>query len=88
MNKRSAFFGVALTAVLAVATPATAGQWVVVDVEIIRRTDVVPCIAIKGEVVETGTTAFLEKLQEAMHVTAIFRESGCGIARVTITPVH
>ena len=81
-------FALALAAVLAVATPATAGQLVLVDVEVSER-GISQCpITFKPTIVDTGTQDFRDLLQAALFVAATIRESGCGIARVSVTPVH
>ena len=88
MKKRSAFFAVALAAVLAVGTPATAGQLVAVTVDIVKSNPDGLCDPrFGGRKAETGTQEFRDVLRAAMEFAADFRDRGCGIARISVTPI-
>lgn len=89
MKKRSAFFAVALAAVLAVGTPATAVQEVVVGVRIVKSN--INCALVPpldGKPVKVGTAEFRAEFRAALEFTAsLFRELDCGVALVTVTPL-
>lgn len=78
MKKRSVFFAVALAAVLAVATPATAVQEVVVGVVHAGRGLSTCPVAFIEVQVKLGTAEFQQALQAAVPFIASSRENhGC-----------
>ncbi len=87
MNRHGTFLAIALAALLAVAT-ATAGQLVVVSVEVVKSNREGGCIPFSpSEVVETGTTNFRIQLQRAFEYTRDFGQRECGTARVKIISI-
>lgn len=77
MKKRSAFFAVALAAVLAVGTPATAVQEVVVGVRIVKSN--INCALVPpldGKPVKVGTAEFRAEFRAALEFTAIVPGTG------------
>ncbi len=87
MNRHGTFLAIALAAVLAVAT-ATAGQLVVVSVEVVKSNREGGCIPFSpSEVVETGTTNFRVQLQRRSSYTRDFGQRECrkaGVKKISI----
>lgn len=87
MNRHCTFLAIALAAVLAVVA-ATAGQFVVVSVEVVKSNREGGCIPFSpSEVVETGTTNFRVQLQRAFEYKRDFGQRECGTARVKIISI-